>query len=55
MINLTSPPTVAGNGTSDATLITGVDGEGISAHEQRNQTGHTDRRILGGAGEQFHC
>ena len=37
MINLTSPPTVAGSGTSDATLITGVDGEGISAHEQRNQ------------------
>ena len=37
MINLTSPPPVVGGGTSDAPLIIGVDGEGISAHEQRKQ------------------
>ena len=37
MINLTSPPPVVGGGTSVAPLIAGVDGEGISAHEQRNQ------------------
>ena len=49
MINLTSPPPVVGGGTSDAPLITGVDVEGISAHEQMHQ------RILGGADEKFHC
>ena len=37
MINLTSSAPVVGGGTSDTPLITGVDVEGISAHEQRNQ------------------